>query len=96
MTTIKLVSSQPVDAPREGWSKEDVRALRFVGGTLTVIAILLTGAIAGCLVDSSAPGKPETGGAMAAQEAPQPEKFVYFPSQYVNQATEVQPHIEAF
>ena len=26
----------------------------------------------------------------------EPTAFVYFPSQYVNQATDVEPHIEAF
>jgi hypothetical protein len=60
---------------------------------LIAVAILLLGAAAGGMV-SDTPGM-ET----AQRAAPAPQSsgdFVYFPSQYVNQATEIEEHIQAF
>jgi hypothetical protein len=61
-------------------------------------AVIVAAVLLGAAVGRALPTKPEAGA--AAQSIPSaPEtagSFQYFPSQYVNQATEAEEHIQAF
>jgi hypothetical protein len=69
--------------------------LRTVGLVAIVVALLSLVAAAGMRADSAG-----TQGGTAPQPAAAPgtpgTEFVYFPGQYVNQATEPSEHIQAF
>jgi hypothetical protein len=60
---------------------------------LIIAAVVLLGAAAGGMFPSRAGGEASSGETAMAEPA---HEFVYFPSQYVNQATEIEEHIEAF
>lgn len=75
----------------------------YVNGLTTALRILIPVVLVGALtvgavewVRSGFDGAPgsDTGADKPAVQAPPPSE--YFPAQYVNQATEVEPHIEAF
>jgi hypothetical protein len=70
------------------------RPRRVVSMAAIIVAALLLGAALGRVL----PTKPEAVAApQSGSTAPQStETFVYFPSQYVNQATEIEEHIQAF
>ncbi len=76
-------SSQQAHAPR-----------RDVAIAVIVAAVLLLGAAIGGAFSTRSE---VDAAAHSVSPAPEPtEGFVYFPSQYVNQATEVEEHIQAF
>ena len=72
---------------------EPVVSRRDVSVAVIVVAVLLGDAALGGLV-SSRSGSDVTQKTATAPEPP--VEFVYFPSQYVNQATEPEEHIQAF
>ena len=60
---------------------------------VAVVIVLLGAAVGGSLSPKSGTDAP----AQHVALAPEPtQEFVYFPAQYVNQATEVEEHIQAF
>lgn len=71
---------------------------RYLNGALLVVAILLLGAAASGFISSQSRTEEFSAAAARAGQPAQPpgQEFVYFPSQYVNQATDTEPHIEAF
>lgn len=69
--------------------------MRRPGRVLTMTAVIVAAVLLGAAVGRALPTKPETGAAaQSAAPASEPtEPFVYFPSQYVNQGTEIGEHI---
>jgi hypothetical protein len=64
-----------------------------------IVAALLLGAALGRALPPTGVAGTAAQSAPAVQFAPaaqSPEPFVYFPSQYVNQATEAEEHIQAY
>jgi hypothetical protein len=61
-------------------------------------AVIIAALLLGAAVGRALPTKPEAVAlAQSGSTAPQPiETFVHFPSQYVNQATEREEHIQAY
>jgi hypothetical protein len=66
---------------------------RVVSMAVIVAALLLGAAVGRVLPTTAATGATAQSAAPASQAT---EPFVYFPSQYVNQATEVEEHIQAY
>jgi hypothetical protein len=87
---IRVISSAPDEAVA-GRIKRPQRVL-------SMVAVVMVALLLGAALGRALPMKPEAG-AVAQSPSPTPastETFVYFPSQYVNQATAVEEHIQAY
>lgn len=88
-----------------GWDTDKPASERKQSGisriALSVMLAVAVSAAAAVLTATNGKPAPE-GGAMAQQaaagqtDAKAAEEFEYFPSRYVNQATEIEEHIQAF
>jgi hypothetical protein len=86
---------RPIPGQQVDGATGDVRRPRRV---LSMVAVIFAALLLGAAVGRALPTKPEAvAAAQSGSTAPQPtETFVYFPSQYVNQATEREEHIQAY
>lgn len=98
MRTIEQDAGSLHDKLAQGVPATSPPPQRYLKSVLVVVSILLLGAAATRLISSQSRTEESPPAAAQAGQPAQPsgEEFVYFPSQYVNQATEIEPHIEAF